>query len=133
MVLVWDRLTPEWKDFLNILHDKIHEDIAESVAHDLYVAHAFRTADPPIDLIDRMESGKVHRISLLVTGKVQVTCLGIERVDSELKESYDSVSQLPTWVQEKLALLQMIDPTPPIAPLNGVGHRISQNTFWVFG
>lgn len=132
MVLVWDRLTPEWKDFLSRLHERIDQDIAESVAHDLYVAHAFRTADPPTDLIDRMESGKVHRISLLVTGKVKVTCLGIERVDSELKESYDSVSQLPTWVQEKLALLQMIDPTPPIAPLDGVGQRISQNTFWVF-
>lgn len=133
MVLVWDRLTFDWKNFLSRLHERIDQDIAESVAHDLYVAHAFRTADPPIDLIDRMESGKVHRISLLVTGKVQVTCLGIERVDSELKETYDSVSQLPTWVQEKLALLQMIDPTPPIAPLNGVGHRISQSTFWVFG
>ena len=44
------------------------------------------------------------------TKRVHVLCLGMYCVDSELKEWYESVDDLPKWVQEKLALLMMLEP-----------------------
>ena len=35
------------------------------------------------------------------TKRVHVSCLGMYCVDSELKEWYESVDDLPKWVQEK--------------------------------
>jgi hypothetical protein len=62
---------------------------------------------------------------------VHVSCIGMERVDNTLADTYLSVDDLPQWVQEKLALLMMTDPSPPTSEVKGVGRRIDKHTFWV--
>jgi hypothetical protein len=39
---------------------------------------------------------------------------------------------LPQWMQEKVALLMMTSTDPPTVPVEGIGKRISENTFWVY-
>ena len=63
---------------------------------------------------------------------VHVFLLGLKTLDYDLKDVYDSVDDLPKWVQERLALLMMISTNPPTAVVKGVGRRISENIFWVF-
>lgn len=63
---------------------------------------------------------------------VHVFLLGLKTLDYDLKDVYDSVDDLPKWVQERLALLMMISTNPPTAVVKGVGRRISEDIFWVF-
>ena len=65
------------------------------------------------------------------TNTVEVSCIGMDRVDNELNDTYFNVDDLPMWVQGRLALLMMTDPKPPTQEVVGVGRRIDQNTFWI--
>jgi hypothetical protein len=40
--------------------------------------------------------------------------------------------ELPTWVQERIAVLDMLNAEPPTQFVPGVGRRISENVFWIF-
>lgn len=74
----------------------------------------------------------VYRVSINhKSGCVEVVCLGIYSVDSEAEGEYSDVTSLPLWIQEKLAVLSMIEVKPPQHKIEGVGIRIDKNTFWV--
>lgn len=73
-----------------------------------------------------------YRLAITKKGKVEVMCFGFTSVDRELKPSYNSVDDLPNWVKERLAVLSIVDPTPPTPEVEGVGRRISKNVFWVY-
>lgn len=64
--------------------------------------------------------------------KVTVVCLGTERIDPSEEGEYNSVDDLPNWVQERLAILMMMSIEPPTQFVDGVGRRISENVYWVF-
>jgi hypothetical protein len=66
------------------------------------------------------------------TGHVKVSCIGLESVDAIVDGNYDSVQDLPDWMQEKLTLLSMLSHTPPTEPVAGVGRRINAEVYWVF-
>lgn len=76
---------------------------------------------------------ETFRITLYQDGEVDVMCFALPDVDDIREGRYDSVDALPNWVQERLAILMMIDyrikPTPHIAD---VGRRISAGVFWVY-
>lgn len=72
-----------------------------------------------------------YRIRLTTDG-IEVICFGLESVDSTLEGHYDGVDDLPNWVKERLAVLMVLDSTPPTAELEGVGRRISEKVFWVY-
>ena len=40
--------------------------------------------------------------------------------------------ELPKWVQDKLAVLMLLDPKKVNEEVESVGRRISENIFWVF-
>jgi len=64
------------------------------------------------------------------TKRVHVACLGICCLDNELEEWYDCVDDLPKWVQEKLAVLMMLEPfTTKYQP--ELGYRINDNEFYI--
>ena len=71
-----------------------------------------------------------YRVAITATG-VLVVCFGLESVDSQLEGHYDCVDDLPNWVKERIALLNMIPVTPPIPEVVGVGRRISASVYWV--
>ena len=79
-----------------------------------------------------LDHDTLYRVSIDPdTNTVQVSCIGIDRVDSELEGNYLTVEDLPQWVQERIALLMMVDPKPPTPEIEGVGQRIDRYTFWV--
>jgi hypothetical protein len=74
----------------------------------------------------------VYRVMITPNTKVvEVVCLGIDSVDSEAEGTYSDSSQLPAWMQEKLAVLSMIKVDPPQTKVEGVGMRIDDDVFWV--
>ena len=42
----------------------------------------------------------------------------------------DSIDKLPQWLQDRLAVLNMIQPSTAV---DGVGVRLFRHTFWIFG
>lgn len=74
---------------------------------------------------------KIYRVSIFPDG-VDVICLGLDNVDSNLEGHYDHVDDLPNWVQERLAVLSMMSASPPTNMIEGIGRRISKHVYWVF-
>lgn len=66
------------------------------------------------------------------TGVVVVMSFDIDCVDASALGVYNTINDTPTWVQERIATLMMVDPTPPTEEVNGVGHRIDKTTYWVY-
>lgn len=66
------------------------------------------------------------------TKSVLVTCFGMEGVDVAIEGAYDSVDELPEWIQRKLAVLNMLKVKPPMQTVPDVGRRIDEDTFWVY-
>lgn len=79
-----------------------------------------------------MKEKDYYRVAFdTVQAKISVTYLGIESVDDSLSSDYDCVEQLPQWMQERLAMLNMLSYEPPTEIVDGVGRRISKSTYWV--
>jgi hypothetical protein len=66
-----------------------------------------------------------------LTQRVEVTSFGMDSVDTPEVGMYTNTSELPMWMQEKLAVLCMMSPTPPTKAVEGVGQRINANTYWL--
>mgnify|MGYP005999882207 FL=1 len=62
---------------------------------------------------------------------IEVQCIGMYCVDSQVTGFYSGLEKLPQWMQEKVALLMMTSYTPPTTPIEGIGQRIGANKFWV--
>lgn len=78
------------------------------------------------------DNDTLYRVSISPDkNTVQVSCIGMERVDNTLADTYLSVDDLPLWVQKKLAVLMLTDAIPPTLEIKGVGRRIDKYTFWV--
>lgn len=83
--------------------------------------------------IERAKKEPIYRICLNLDGSVQTTCFEmLDAFDPELKSFYESVDELPKWVQDKLAVLMLLDHTKTNEEVESVGRRISENIFWVF-
>ena len=79
---------------------------------------------------DKLE--QVYRVFIHpATGVVEVICLGIDSVDSAAEGTYDTLSQAPQWLQEKVSLLRMMKVDPPQTKVEGVGMRVDEDVFWV--
>ena len=64
-----------------------------------------------------------YRVVLLERmNSIQVTCLGMNCIDSDCE-----------GIEEKLSVLMLCDPTLPFnsVPIDDVGVRIDEHTFWV--
>ncbi len=66
------------------------------------------------------------------TKSVLISCFGMEGVDVAVEGAYDSVDELPEWIQRKLAVLNMLKVNPPMQSVPDVGRRIDADTFWVY-
>jgi hypothetical protein len=82
--------------------------------------------DVPVD------DNNTYRISIYGEGEVYILCFGLSLGANDLEGRYDSVDNLPNWVQERLAVLMLLNEGPPHFPIEGVGRRISRDVFWVF-
>ena len=74
----------------------------------------------------------IYRISIdPETNVVEISCIGINRLDMVLEDTYVSVDDLPEWVKRKLAVLMMLHEEGPSFSVEGVGRRIAENIYWV--
>lgn len=83
------------------------------------------------DVSSGLNDDNTYRISIFPDG-VDVVCFGLESVDSCLEGHYDRIDDLPNWVKERIAVLNMIPVSPPTGTVEGVGRRISAHVYWVF-
>lgn len=75
----------------------------------------------------------VYRVNVdYADGNVSVICLGIGNVDANEDATYDSIQELPLWMQERIAVLSLMSYKPPTANVEGVGRRISESVYWVY-
>lgn len=102
-----------------------------------YMERAKRVISAPehviLAYIERAKKEPIYRICLNLDGSVQTTCYEmLDAFNPELKSFYESVDELPKWVQDKLAVLMLLDPKKVNEEVESVGRRISENIFWVF-
>lgn len=78
------------------------------------------------------ENTQVYRVSILSdTDSVRVLPLGMEYLEFDLEGVY-TWDQLPSWMTDKLAILNLLYVPPPLSEVASVGKRISPNIFWVY-
>lgn len=74
---------------------------------------------------------KIYRVSIN-NGKAVVFCFGVDMLDPQAEGEYDSVDDLPKWVQDRIAVLMITSAKPPTSEVEGIGRRIDENTFWLY-
>lgn len=73
-----------------------------------------------------------YRLSIDADKQINIVCFGLPTVDANCEGTYDSVDDLPNWVQDRLAILMMIPITKPTPDIPEVGRRISTSVFWLY-
>ena len=79
------------------------------------------------------QDDNIYRVVIYPRTKIaSVSCFGMEGVDMTVEGVYDSVDELPEWMQRKLAILNMLRVASPMRTVDGIGKRIDKDTFWVY-
>tara|TARA_R110000851_G_scaffold271686_1_gene424328 strand:+ start:1092 stop:1400 length:309 start_codon:yes stop_codon:yes gene_type:complete len=83
-------------------------------------------------MADTLDDSDIFRVS--ITGdKADVSCFGKPRISGMQEKTLGILlKDLPVWVQERIAVLDMRSYEPPTEYVTGVGRRISKDTFWIF-
>lgn len=77
-------------------------------------------------------TGDIENVYRIFIGStVEVVCLGIGSADSEVEGVYATTDELPTWMQERIAVLSMMKVNPPQTKVEGIGMRVDENVYWV--
>ena len=75
---------------------------------------------------------QVDRITYrLEINGTKVNCL-IWGIALSEKRVYDSIEDLPPWMQSKLSVLMLLDPDKINNEITDVGKRISKRVFWIY-
>ena len=83
--------------------------------------------------IEMVKEVPIYRIGINEDNTVQTTCYEmLDAFNPALKNCYETLDDLPNWVQDKLAVLMLLDHTKVNEEVKGVGRRISKNVYWVF-
>ena len=59
-------------------------------------------------------------------------CFDPGSIDASGTGLYSNINETPSWIQERIAVLMMTDPTPPTEEVDDVGRRIDKSTYWVY-
>ena len=83
--------------------------------------------------LEMMKELPIYRIHINEDNTVETDCFEmLDAFNPELKKYYETLDDLPNWVQDKLAVLMLLDHTKVNEEVKGVGRRISQSIYWVF-
>lgn len=102
--------------------DIIADDISRHVSHVVQMAHMSMEVLAQVKDVLRLE---------VIDGSVTIIDFSLEMLDNDVSGWYSEVDLLPDWVKDRLALLMMVNPTPPTKYVDGVGRRISETVFWI--
>jgi len=78
-----------------------------------------------------LEADKTWRVELDVTGIVKVGYIGFIPIVTREVLSYDDLSDIPEWMQHRVAALRMMPPNPHESKVEGVGRRVNENVYWI--
>lgn len=125
---VYEQFGYVWAQHLLVANYTIASAMRELFALDTGLNHHTRSMlaqwDPDKDTIFRVCIDPL-------TQRVEVTHFGIECVDLAEIGTYANTSDLPMWMQERLAVLIMMPSKPPTTAVEGVGQRINAATYWL--
>jgi predicted CopG family antitoxin len=83
--------------------------------------------------VDKAKKEPIYRIKINDDGMIETTCYEmLDNFKPELNSFYGGVDELPKWVQDKLSVLMLLDPTLQNEEVETIGRRISENIFWVY-
>ena len=81
-----------------------------------------------------VQQASIYRIRINNNASIDTDCYDL--IDSycpKLKNHYEKVEDLPSWVQERLAVLMVIDPAQTGGrEVTNIGRRINEIIFWVY-
>lgn len=110
---------------------KVNAQVQQLKGYDLYNSTKYGAALHSYMTTDEMRDDNTYRVRVLPTG-VDIICFGMESIDAKCEGHYDGTDDLPDWVQERLAVLMVLDHKPPTHEVAGIGRRISESVFWVY-
>ena len=116
------------RDFVGDLLINNLSEFGKKHALDTIIRHDLGAMRYEIKLYDKEILFRVE----IERSRITVVCLSTECVDPPEVGEYTSVSDLPNWVQERIAVLLLMSSKPPTQFVEGIGRRISENVFWVF-
>jgi hypothetical protein len=91
-----------------------------------------RGRDKDLSALRAQWTGDIENVYRVLVGPtVEVVCLGIDSVDKEVEGTYADMSELPAWMQERVAVLSMIKVNPPQTKIEGIGMRVDESVYWV--
>lgn len=73
----------------------------------------------------------VWRVEIRPDNEVHCMYIGVISLDQERILIYDSISDAPEWIQDRIAVLRMLQPSTNDSIVYNVGRRISENVFWI--
>jgi hypothetical protein len=80
-----------------------------------------------------MKDAPTYRIKIHDDSSVETTCYDLlDNFKPELDNHYEHLDDLPDWVQNKLAVLMLLDHKVTNEEVKDVGRRISEDIYWVF-
>jgi hypothetical protein len=103
----------------------------------VYMDKAKQNVSAPEEMLlmylEKVKEEPIYRIQINEDNTVQTVCYEmLDAFDPELKNYYETLDDLPKWVQDKLAVLMLLDHTKVNEEVKSVGRRISRNVYWVF-
>ena len=86
------------------------------------------------DSLAMIRQTPIYRVKINNNASIDTDCYDlIDLYYPKLDKHYAKVEDLPKWVQEKLAVLMVIDPEQVGGrEVEGVGRRIDKMIFWVY-
>ena len=83
--------------------------------------------------VEMMKEHPTYRIKIYEDSSVETTCYDLlDNFNPELDNHYEHLDDLPEWVQNKLAVLMLLDHRVTNEEVRDVGRRISEDIYWVF-
>ena len=75
----------------------------------------------------------IYKIHFQKDNTIHTACYELlDNFKPELELTYEHADELPQWVQDKLAVLMVLDHHANNLEVAGVGRRINEDIFWVF-
>jgi hypothetical protein len=86
-----------------------------------------------LSYIEKVKKNPIYKIQFNEDNTIRTDCYELlENFKPELELAYEHADDLPKWVQDKLAVLMLLDPNALNQEVENVGRRICEDIYWVF-
>ena len=85
----------------------------------------------PIAGVSNYSLDNTYRVDITTKG-ISVVSFGMCALALPVEGHYATADDLPQWMQDKLAVLAILNPPPPTSDVPGVGRRMGENLYWIY-